>query len=270
MLGRRPTPPCAGHHATVYPEASPTTPIEVETHHTLSAGDQAAARPARRARPRSTTVGYARIRLDPADVRTALRELHQLGVDSAHIHLDRGMAGNREREGLQTALATLRPGDALAVANLARLARSLASLTRIIDQLDHLRVRLVVAGEMFVTLPQRRVLQLLTQFQVDLVDTSLADAEWAVARRPDRRPPHPRVDAVQSVWLQQLYDAGVRRFEMGKHFCVRRATVFRVADPTAMALSIAEAPTSFLATKGSHTAPRTDTTAPTPMAHGTV
>ena len=31
--------------------------------------------------------------------------------------------------------------------------------------------------------------------------------------------------------LQQLYDAGMPRLQMGEHFGVSRATVFRVADP---------------------------------------
>lgn len=72
---------------------------------------------------------------------------------------------------------------------------------------------------------------MLTQFQVDLVERALVDAEWVHSRRTDMRKPHHRVDAVQSVWLQQLYDAGMPRLQLGEHFGVSRATVFRVANP---------------------------------------
>lgn len=49
---------------------------------------------------------------------------------------------------------------------------------------------LSVAGELFDTLPQLQVLQMLTRFQVDLVERALIDADWAHSRRTDMRRPH--------------------------------------------------------------------------------
>lgn len=47
-----------------------------------------------------------------------------------------------------------------------------------------------MAGELFDTLPQLQVLQMLTRFQVDLVERALIDADWAHSRRTDMRRPH--------------------------------------------------------------------------------
>lgn len=74
-----------------------------------------------------------------------------------------------------------------------------------------------------------RLLHLLAQFQVDLVDWSLEDAEWVHQQRQDERHPHFRMDAVQSVWLRELLDAGLPRGQLGEHFGVSRATLFRAA-----------------------------------------
>ena len=213
----------------MYPETTPTTPIEVGHGHTLAAGEQASARPCRTRPPK--LVGYARALLDPADLRTAVAELNQLGVHSENIYLDQAAAGGAGDDGIQAALQALRVRDTLVVANLTRLGRSLAAITELIDQLGDRGAGLNVGGELFDTLPQLQVLKMLTQFQVDLVERALVDAEWVHSRRTDMRKPHHRVDAVQSVWLQQLYDAGMPRLQLGEHFGVSRATVFRVANP---------------------------------------
>lgn len=158
-------------------------------------------------------------------------ELNQLGVHSENIYLDQDLAGGRGSHDWQLALQALRAGDALVVARLTRLGRSLAAITTLVDQLRKRGVGLNVGGVMFDTLPPLRVLELVTQFQVELVDQAIADAEWTFNRQNDMRHPHIRVDAVQSVWLHQLYDAGMPRFKMGERFGVSRATVFRIADP---------------------------------------
>lgn len=115
------------------------------------------------------------------------------------------------------------------VAGLARLARSLAGLARIADQIAERGAQLVIAGERFSSLTPVNLLQLLAQFQVDLVDWSLEDAEWVHQQRQDERHPHHRLDAVQSVWLRELLDAGLPRNQLGEHFGVSRATLFRAA-----------------------------------------
>ena len=217
----------------MYPETSPTTPVDVDHGHTLAASDQAAARPARCAsRPgRNPTaarlIGYGRARRDPADLQLAVIELHGLGVHSEHIYLDQ--AGDRSHDGLQLALQQLRAGDILIVARLSRLGRSLASIRQVVDHLVERDACLVIGTEPFESMPPARLLQLLTQFQVALVDQAIEDADWDHRQRTDMRHPHHRIDAVQSVWLHQLFDAGVPRYQLGDHFGVSRATAFRAA-----------------------------------------
>ena len=83
-------------------DQSPTTALLVEVPvPTMLVAEQAGARPPRRGWSTIAAVGYARVRLDPADVRTAVKELHALDVDSANIHLDRGMARQRDTPTLQ-------------------------------------------------------------------------------------------------------------------------------------------------------------------------
>lgn len=217
----------------MYPETSPTTPVDVDHRHTLAAGDQAAARPARCAsRPSSRVtaarlVGYGRARRDPADLQLAVIELHELGVHSEHIYLDR--AGDRSHDELQLALQQLNAGDILVASRLSRLGRSLAGIHRVVDQLIERDARLVIGTEPFESMPPARLLQLLTQFQLALVDQAIEDADWTHRQRTDMRHPHHRIDAVQWVWLHQLFDAGVPRFQLGEHFGVSRATACRAA-----------------------------------------
>lgn len=178
----------------MYPQTSPTTPVDVDHRHTLAAGDQAAARPARCAsRPSSRVtaarlVGYGRARRDPADLQLAVIELHELGVHSEHIYLDR--AGDRSHDGLQLALQQLNAGDILVASRLSRLGRSLAGIHRVVDQLIDRDARLVIGTEPFESMPPARLLQLLTQFQLALVDQAIEDADWTHRQRTDMRHPH--------------------------------------------------------------------------------
>lgn len=215
----------------MYPDTSPTTPVEVDHGHTMALVDQAAARPCRCA---AKTIGYARTGADPADLRTAVIELGRLGVHSEHIYVDQ--AGDRSVDGLQLALRALNAGDTLAAASFARLGRSVAGLAQLVDQLDQLHVQLIVAGERIDTGPAARLLNMLALFQVELVDQAIAAADWTHRQRDDQRHPHHRVDAVQAVWLQQLFDAGMPRFQLGANFGVSRATVFRAAAQPANAV----------------------------------
>ena len=210
----------------MYPEPSKTIPVEVLHGHSLAAEALSSARPWRRS-PVGTVVGYARTLRDPDDVRRAVVELGRLGVRSENIFLDR--PGKETEAGLRLALEALDEGDQFMVAGLARLARSLAGLARIADQIAERGAQLVIAGERFSSLTPVNLLHLLAQFQVDLVDWSLEDAEWVHQQRQDERHPHHRLDAVQSVWLRELLDAGLPRNQLGEHFGVSRATLFRAA-----------------------------------------
>jgi DNA invertase Pin-like site-specific DNA recombinase len=70
-------------------------------------------------------IGYARCSTDKQDLTAQRQMLLELGVDAERIYLDYGLTGtNRNRPGLDQALAAVRPGDTLVVPKLDRLARS--------------------------------------------------------------------------------------------------------------------------------------------------
>ncbi|MCW2875358.1 recombinase family protein [Actinacidiphila oryziradicis] len=93
--------------------------------------------------------GYARCGLDKRDL-TAQREiLIDLGVPEDRIYLDHGLTGtNRNRPGLDQALASVRAGDTLVVPKLDRLARSVLDARDIGDSLVARGVKLSLGGSL--------------------------------------------------------------------------------------------------------------------------
>jgi DNA invertase Pin-like site-specific DNA recombinase len=72
-----------------------------------------------------TLIGYARCSTDKQDLTAQHDRLAELGVTEGRIYLDHGLTGtNRQRPGLDQALAAVRGGDTLIVPKLDRLARS--------------------------------------------------------------------------------------------------------------------------------------------------
>jgi DNA invertase Pin-like site-specific DNA recombinase len=72
----------------------------------------------------SELIGYACCSTAGQDLTAQRQALCDVGVEEERIYLDRGLTGrNRERPGLQLALAAVREGDTLVVPKLDRLAR---------------------------------------------------------------------------------------------------------------------------------------------------
>jgi hypothetical protein len=95
-------------------------------------------------------IGYARCSTDKQDLSAQRVTLRQLGVSEDRVCLDHGLTGrNRNRPGLQQALAAVREGDTLVVPKLDRLARSVPDARAISDSLAARGVRLSVAGTVY-------------------------------------------------------------------------------------------------------------------------
>src|SRR5260370_42375053 len=72
-----------------------------------------------------TLIGYARCSTDTQDLAAQRDRLRELGVAENRVYLDHGLTGtNRNRPGLDQALAAVREGDTLVVPKLDRLAPS--------------------------------------------------------------------------------------------------------------------------------------------------
>lgn len=84
-----------------------------------------------------TRIGYARCSTDTQDLAAQRAALLALGVAEDRIYTDHGLTGtNRQRPGLDQALAAVREGDTLVVPKLDRLARSVPDARAIADELE--------------------------------------------------------------------------------------------------------------------------------------
>jgi DNA invertase Pin-like site-specific DNA recombinase len=96
------------------------------------------------------SLGYARCSLDEQDLTAQRGILLGLGVTEERIYLDHGLTGtNRDRPGLDQALAAVRAGDTLVVPKLDRLARSVPDARDIGDDLAARGVKLSLGGQVY-------------------------------------------------------------------------------------------------------------------------
>lgn len=93
------------------------------------------------------TIGYARCSTDKQDLAAQKAALEKLGVCPERIYTDHGLTGtNRDRPGLDQALAAARAGDTLVVPKLDRLARSVPDARAIADALIARGVKLALGA----------------------------------------------------------------------------------------------------------------------------
>lgn len=70
----------------------------------------------------ATKIGYARCSTDKQDLSAQRQALSDLGVSEDRIYTDHGLTGtNRDRPGLDQAIAAVREGDTLVVPKLDRI-----------------------------------------------------------------------------------------------------------------------------------------------------
>jgi DNA invertase Pin-like site-specific DNA recombinase len=95
-------------------------------------------------------IGYARCSTDKQDLTAQQEALVKLGVSPDRIYLDKGLTGsNRQRPGLDQALAAVRSGDTLVVPKLDRLARSVPDARQIADALQARGVKLALGTSIY-------------------------------------------------------------------------------------------------------------------------
>ncbi|WP_404867914.1 recombinase family protein [Kitasatospora griseola] len=181
--------------------------------------------------------GYARCSTDSQDL-TAQREiLLGLGVAKDRIYLDRGLTGtNRNRPGLDQALASVRAGDTLVVPKLDRLARSVPDARDIGDSLVARGVRLSLGGALYdPTDPMGKmffnILATFAEFEVDLLRMRTREG-MAVARAKGKlKGKQPKLSSRQQAHLVQLHQAGEHTIaDLAELFSVSRPTVYRVLE----------------------------------------
>lgn len=193
---------------------------------------------------KGTLIGYARCSTDQQDLTAQKNILIELGVDPERIYTDKGLTGtNRERPGLDQAIAAVREGDTLIVPKLDRLARSVPDARHIADTLMNRGVKLALGtsiydpgdpmGKMFFN-----ILATFAEFESDLIRMRTREG-MAIARAKGKlRGKQPKLTKKQQKELRRMYDTGEYSIsDLAELFTVSRPTVYRtlarVASPAA-------------------------------------
>ena len=182
-------------------------------------------------------IGYARCSTDKQDLTAQHQALRELDVDAERIYLDHGLTGtNRNRPGLNQALAAVRSGDTLVVPKLDRLARSVPDARAIGDSLVARDVKLSLGGTIYDPADPMgkmffNILATFAEFEVDLLRLRTREG-MAIARAKGRlRGKQPKLSARQQAHLVQLHQAGQHTIaELAELFSVSRPTVYRVLE----------------------------------------
>lgn len=187
-----------------------------------------------------TLIGYARCSTDKQDLAVQQQELLKLGVAADRIYTDKGFTGtNRERPGLDQALAAVRSGDTLVVPKLDRLARSVPDARAIGDSLTARGVKLQLGNSIHdPSDPMGRlffnILATFAEFEADLIRMRTREG-MAVARAKGKlRGKKPKLSDRQQKELRRMYDTGDYSIsDLAEVFSISRPTVYRALSRTA-------------------------------------
>lgn len=185
----------------------------------------------------SELIGYARCSLDEQDL-TAQREiLLSLGVAKERIYLDHGLTGtNRDRPGLDQALAAVRAGDTLVVPKLDRLARSVPDARDIGDSLAQRGIRLSLGGTIHdPTDPMGKmffnILATFAEFEVDLLRMRTREGMAVAKAKGKLKGKQPKLSTRQQAHLVAQHRTGQYTIaDLAELFSVSRPTVYRVLE----------------------------------------
>lgn len=181
-----------------------------------------------------TLIGYARCSIDTQDLTAQRQQLEQLGVARDRIYLDHGLTGtNRDRPGLDKALAAVREGDTLIVPKLDRLARSVPDARTIGDELAARGVRLSLGGTVYDPKDPFgkmffNILATFAEFEVDLLRMRTREG-MAIARAKGRlKGRQPKLSAKQQTELRRMHTSGDYTIsDIADLFNISRPTVYR-------------------------------------------
>ncbi len=179
-------------------------------------------------------VGYARVSTEQQDLTAQRDALHALGVGDDRIYVDHGLSGaNRDRAGLQLALAACRAGDTFVVTKLDRLARSLPDARDILAELTARNVRLSLGGSIHdPSDPVGRllfnVLAMVAEFEADLIRARTREGMQVARAKGHLRGKQPKLTVNQAKHLVELVDLGRHSTsELAELFGVSRSTIYR-------------------------------------------
>jgi len=179
-------------------------------------------------------IGYARCSTDKQDLSAQRQVLTDLGVEEDRIYTDHGLTGtNRQRPGLDQAIAAVREGDTLVVPKLDRLARSVPDARAIADQLAAKGVKLALGASVYdPTDPMGKmffnILATFAEFESDLIRMRTREG-MAIARAKGKlRGKQPKLSEKQQNELGRMHATGEYSIrDLAELFAVSRPTVYR-------------------------------------------
>ncbi|KAM9866714.1 DNA-invertase hin [Leucobacter aridicollis] len=181
-------------------------------------------------------IGYGRVSTADQDLTAQREALLCLGVAEEHIHVDHGLTGtNRERPGLERALAAVRAGDTLVVTKLDRLARSVRDASDIAAELGERRVSLSLGGAVHdpsdpIGKLLFSVLAMVAEFDADLIRQRTREG-MAVARAKGRlRGKQTKLTPAQDRHIAELRAGGMSITDVAGLFGIGRASVYRAIE----------------------------------------
>lgn len=184
-------------------------------------------------------IGYARCSTDKQDLTVQREALLKLGVAAERIYTDHGLTGtNRQRPGLDQALAAVRAGDTLVVPKLDRLARSVPDARAIADELMKRGVKLQLGstvhdpsdpmGKMFFN-----ILATFAEFESDLIRLRTREGMAVAKAKGKLKGKKPKLSDKQQKELRRMYDTGEYSIsDLSDLFQVARPTVYRTLART--------------------------------------
>ncbi|GAA3326696.1 DNA invertase Pin-like site-specific DNA recombinase [Paeniglutamicibacter sulfureus] len=153
------------------------------------------------------------------------------------VYVDHGLTGrNRERPGLQQALAACRAGDTLVVTKLDRLARSLPDASDIVEDLTKRHIKLRLGGNVHdPTDPVGRllfnVLAMVAEFESDLIRARTREGMQMAKAKGRLRGKQPKLSPAQEKHLVALHHSGKHTSaEIAELFGVVGSTVYRIVQ----------------------------------------
>ena len=179
-------------------------------------------------------IGYARCSTDKQDLTAQQEALVKLGVSPERIYTDKGLTGsNRQRPGLDQALAAVRRGDTLVVPKLDRLARSVPDAREIAEALQARGVKLALGASLYDTEDPVgkmffNVLATFAEFEGDLIRLRTREG-MAIARAKGKlRGKQPKLSEKPQKALCRMHEPGQYSIsDLAELFSVSRPTVYR-------------------------------------------
>lgn len=175
-------------------------------------------------------IGYARV--STQDQNPALQLDALLGAGCHAIYEDRVSGLSRSRDGLDGALADIKPGDRLVVWRLDRLERSLRHVMTVIEELTESGAGVVSlcenldtgtdAGQLYST-----VLAMIAHVERRMIVSRTKAGLQAAKDRGIRLGRKPKMDSRQIAEARLLVDSGMKAAAVAARYCVGRSTLFR-------------------------------------------